>query len=96
MSEPKIRSNYVRIIGEVEPGELTTKDRDAIRKEIDDMGAKAVVFNLKVKRPSQTKIPENIVGNDEAVIRKYAEDNLTGGLQLTKLIETGVKVYVEL
>jgi DNA repair exonuclease SbcCD nuclease subunit len=97
--DDQVKGNYVRIIGEVEPGEYDTKARKAIHERLEEAGAKAVVFNLKIKRPSQTKIPEGIVDNDEAVIRKYAEDSMAEmtrnplGLQLTKLIETGVAVY---
>lgn len=92
----KVENNYIRITGEVEPGEFDTKARNGMREMLEQNGAKAVVFNLKIRRQSQTKVPDNIVDNDEAVIRKYAVENLTEGLQLTKLIETGVKVYTEL
>lgn len=92
--EQRVKNNYVRVVGEVAREDWTATARTQLRETLEQLGAKVVVFQLRIKRPTPIDAPgRTMVKDDMEIIRDYATRNLVDGLELTKLIERGQSVY---
>ena len=86
--------NYIRIVGEVEKENFDPDSKKKISVALEKAGAKAVVFNIKIKRQEQIEIQNDLI-DDRSVIQKYAEEH-HGDLSSSALIKVGVDIYESL
>lgn len=88
-----IQDNYVRIVGEVNKEDIDPKIKKDIKINLEKLGAKAVIFNIKIKQQSQTKIEsKTLEGGDKEIISQYAKENVSD-LDVKRLIDVGMGVY---
>lgn len=90
-----VSGNYVKVVGEVRREDIDKESKESFKREAEGFGAKAVIFNVKIKSSSsQSKIEKDLVGDDISIINQFAKDNLKeSGLEERRLIETGVRAY---
>jgi hypothetical protein len=90
-----VNGNYIRIVGEVSKEDCSPKDKKYLKDELEKLGTKAVIFDVKFKQEqSQSKISKELVDDDQGIIRQHAKNNVEGtNLELKRLIETGERVY---
>jgi hypothetical protein len=84
--------NYIRIIGEVEPQNWTPEIKKAMREEVEKLGAKAVTFQVMVKKTHQVSIPKNKIDDDDAIISLYVEEN-NQTLDKERLLQIGLEIF---
>lgn len=87
-----VQGNYIRVVGEIFKEDYDSKDKKYLKNEMEKLGAKVVIFNIKIKHPSQSEISETLIENDDEIIKDYAEKN-RGSLELKKLIQVGLDTY---
>jgi len=86
------RGNYIKIVGDILPEDYDRKYNKTIKDNFEKFGAKAVIFNIKIKHPSQPEISETLIENDDEIIKNYAEKNKEN-LDIKKLTQVGLGVY---
>ncbi len=87
-----VNGNYVRIVGEVLKEDIEPKSKKFVKETLEKLGAKAVIFNIKIKQQTPIEISETSVEDDKTIITNYAKKN-AGGLDSNKLIKMGVEIY---
>lgn len=90
--EDMVKGNYIKIVGEVLPEDIDQKSKKVIKENFEKFGAKAVIFNVKIKHPTQSEISETSIENDDEIIKDYAEKN-QGNLDMEKLIQVGMDIF---
>jgi len=85
-------NNYLRITGEVDIEIWKTFDRQKCRKALEDLGAKAVTYNVTLLHPKQVRM-EIANESDESIIEKYATEQAPKGMELQDVIDTGKDLW---
>jgi DNA repair exonuclease SbcCD nuclease subunit len=91
-----VKGNYVRIIGDVFKEDYDSESKKVLKSNLEKMGAKVVIFQVRIQKQSQIEIPEENVSNDLEIIRNYAQKNVMEGLDLSELIKKGQIIYESL
>lgn len=86
-----VHDNYVRIVGEAEDI-WTSEYRKELKDRLEHIGAKGISFQVKIKKPHQTSIPEDKIENDDEIISLYAEENKQT-LDKERLIKIGLETF---
>lgn len=86
--------NYIKIVGEVLQEDISQKRKRSMKETLEKLGAKAVIFNVKIKHQEAVEISKE-VEDDTTIITEYAKKNV-GGLDLDRLTKLGVDTYESL
>jgi DNA repair exonuclease SbcCD nuclease subunit len=93
--EDAVKGNYVRIIGDVNREDYDQQTKKNLKTNLEQMGAKVVIFQIKIKKQSQIEIQDKIT-DDLDIICDYAQKNVVEGLDVSKLIKKGQEIYESL
>lgn len=94
VSDEEIKGNYIRITGEVEIQDWTPARKKLIKDMAEKAGVLGVSLKVTVKRPHQSKIPENKIEDDDSIIRLYVDENFKeADIDQEKLFKIGVETF---
>ncbi len=84
-------NNYIRIKGEINQQDWSMEIRDKIKKDLESYGAKAIIFDVKVRR-QKTKTKISSARTDDEIIKEYfiaeaKEQKLDGEKAVTTALE---------
>lgn len=90
-----IENNYVKIRGEIGEDNWSSLDRNAIREEIKESGARGVIVDLQINRKRNRVFSTGVV-SDEEMIREYSKNNSKdGGFPPEELADLGMEIHNE-